>query len=81
MGIPLKKPKIPLAQVTYSIYKNRNTLKCLPGAIPDDLMSYIRQAFGGSASDRIIVERSDLPIRCDLKDSMLVEKGLDVQDI
>ena len=80
--VPIKKPGKPTAQqVTYSTYKNRNTLKALVGITPGGLTSYITPAYGGSASDRILVERGDLPQKCDPGDSIMSDKGFNVQDI
>lgn len=61
MECPIKKPACPLAQQTsFSSYKNRNTLKVVVGSSPGGLMSHIPESYGGSASDRQLVERSDL---------------------
>lgn len=80
--VPIKKTGKPTAQqVTYSSYKNRNTLKALIGITPGGLTSYITPAYGGSASDRILVERGDLPQNCDPGDSIMSDKGFNVQDI
>lgn len=82
MEVPIQKPSKPKAQqITYSSYKNRNTLKTIVGITPGGLASYIPDSHGGSASDRILVERSDLPRMCDPKDSIMCDKGFDVQDI
>ena len=79
---PIQKPKFPIAQQsTYSTYKNRNTVKVLVGVTPGGMSRYISPAYGGSASDRQIVERSDLPSMCDPKDSIMSDKGFDVQDL
>lgn len=79
---PMKKPKNPSAQqATFSTYKNRNTVKVLVGATPGGLVSYMSNAYGGSTSDRQIVERSGLPSLCDVNDSIMADKGFNVQDI
>jgi len=79
---PVKKPKLPSAQQsTFSTYKNRNTVKVLAGISPGGLCSYMSKAFGGSTSDRQIVERTTLPSMCDPGDSVMSDKGFDVQDI
>ncbi len=44
-------------------------------------MSYVSPAYGGSTSDRQIVERSDLTTKLDPTDSIMADKGFDVQDI
>lgn len=44
---------------TFSSYKNKNTLKVKVGCTPHDNVSYILDAYCGSASVRQIIERSD----------------------
>ncbi|XP_052788486.1 uncharacterized protein LOC128223234 [Mya arenaria] len=79
---PIKKPKNPTAQqATFSTYKNRNTVKVLIGTSPGGLVSYVSPSYGGSTSDRQIVERSSLAKMCDKKDSIMADKGFNVQDI
>ncbi|XP_062597070.1 multiple epidermal growth factor-like domains protein 10 [Saccostrea cucullata] len=82
--IPVKKPKPPIAlQATFSTYKNRNTVKVLVGSSPGGLISYVSPAYGGSASDRQLVERSPL-LSADLfepGDSLMADKGFNVQDL
>lgn len=79
---PIQKPKDPVAQQqTFSHYKNKNTAKVLVSATPGGLISDVTQSYGGAASDRQIVERSTLPTMCDPKDSLLADKGFNVQDI
>lgn len=79
---PIRKPALPSAQQsTFSTYKNRNTVKTLIGATPSGLISYISPAYGGSTSDRQIVERSSLPQICSAGDSIMADKGFNVQDI
>ena len=56
---PIHKPSQPIAeQATFSMYKNRNTLKMLVGITLGGLVSFVSPAYGGSASDRQIVESS-----------------------
>ena len=79
---PIKKPKEPVAQqATFSTYKNRNTVKVLVGVSPGGLTTYVSPAYGGSASDRQICERSRLPEMCDPGDSIMADKGFNVQDL
>ena len=79
---PILKPKQPIAQqTTFSTYKNRNTVKVLVGCTPGGLVSYVSPAYGGSASDRQITERSQLPQLCDPGDSIMADKGFNVQDL
>jgi len=79
---PIKQPKLPTAQQsTFSTYKNRNTVKSVIGMTPGGLISYISPAYGGSTSDRQIIERSSLASICNSGDSIMADKGFNVQDI
>lgn len=79
---PVKKPRSPVAQQsTFSTYKNRNTIKILVGSTPGGLISYVSNAYGGSTSDRQICERSNLITICDRGDSIMADKGFNVQDL
>jgi len=79
---PIKRPKMPSAQQsTFSTYKNRNTVKAVIGSTPGGLLSYVSPAFGGSTSDRQIVERSGLNIMCNSGDSVMADKGFNVEDL
>ena len=76
---PIKKPKLSKAQ--QSTYKNRNTIKVLVGITPGGLCSNVSPAYGGSTSDRQIMECSTMPQDCDRGDSVMADKRFDVQDI
>ena len=79
---PVKRPRLPVAQQsTFSSYKNRNTVKSVIGATPGGLVSFISPAYGGSTSDRQIIERSSLHLKCDSNDSIMADKGFNVDDI
>lgn len=79
---PIKQPKHPEAQqASFSSYKNRNTVKVVVGATPGGLISHISPAYGGSVSDRQMIERSDIPNKCDPGDSIMADKGFEVQDL
>jgi hypothetical protein len=78
----IMRPKLPTAQQsTFSTYKNRNTIKIVVGATPGGLVSYISDAYGGSTSDRLIVERSALASMCDPGDELMVDKGFNIEDL
>ncbi|KAK4320932.1 hypothetical protein Pmani_008248 [Petrolisthes manimaculis] len=80
--IPLQKPKKPIAQqATYSTYKNRNTVKALIGVTPGGLISFVSDVFGGATSDRQICERSNLLNKVESGDSIMADKGFNVQDM
>jgi hypothetical protein len=82
MECPIKKPASPVAQqVTFSSYKNRNTLKIIVGATPGGLISSIPDCYGGSASDRQLIERSSLRVLCQPGDCIMADKGFNIQDL
>lgn len=79
---PINKPKQPIVQQgTFSTYKNRNTVKVMVGSTPGGMVSYVSESYGGAASDRQIVERSSLATMCDPNDSIMADKGFNVQDL
>ena len=79
---PIQKPSQPLAQqTTFSSYKNRNTLKTVIGFTPGGLVTYVSPCYGGATSDRQIIERGKLPQMCDSGDSVMVDKGFNVDDL
>ena len=76
---PIQRPKQPSKQqATFSTYKNMNTVKVLVGMTPGGLVSFVSTAYGRSASDRQIVERSDLFQLCEPGDSIMADKGFNV---
>lgn len=80
--VPVKRPKNPKSQqATFSVCKNKNTVKVIVGATPGGLVSYVSPAYAGSTSDRQIIERSSLMKDCDSKDSIMADKGFNVQDL
>ena len=73
---PVKRPSRPVTQpATFSTYKNRNTVKTLIGVTPAGLSSYMSATYGGSTSDRQILESSNVPTLCDSLDSVMSDKG------
>ncbi|XP_013420404.1 uncharacterized protein LOC106180817 [Lingula anatina] len=80
--MPIKKPSKPVAQqVTFSTYKNKNTIKTIVGVTPGGMVSHIPPAYGGSASDRLLIERDNIHVKCQRGDSVMADKGFDIQDI
>ncbi|XP_047041908.1 uncharacterized protein LOC124645958 [Helicoverpa zea] len=80
--IPIQKPSQPDAQkASFSQYKHKNTLKFLVGSSPGGLFTYCSGAYAGSTSDRQIVERSSLFEKCEPGDSIMADRGFNVQDL
>lgn len=80
--IKVQKPGNPISQqASWSSYKHANTLKVLVGSTPGGLLSYCSPAYAGSISDRQTVERSDLVKMCEPRDSILADRGYNIQDI
>ena len=80
--IPINRPSKPEAQrASFSTYKNRNTVKVLVGSTPGGMFSYVSTAYGGSTSDRQIIERSEMLDKFDQFDSIMADKGFNVQDL
>ncbi|XP_048242560.1 uncharacterized protein LOC124133758 [Haliotis rufescens] len=84
--IPIKKPSHVDAQsMTWSSYKHQNTLKTMIGCTPRGAVSFISESFGGSASDRQIIEQSPLlnPSHgmFEKQDSIMADRGIMVQDL
>ncbi|CAM1154304.1 Uncharacterised protein r2_g4268 [Pycnogonum litorale] len=83
---PIQKPSnVKNQSATFSTYKNRNTLKTLVGCTPRGLISFVSDSYGGSASDRQIIERSQLIKNSSKyfskKDSIMANRGIMVQDL
>ncbi|XP_071171650.1 uncharacterized protein [Mytilus edulis] len=83
---PIQKPSHVDAQsVTWSSYKHKNTIKTMIGCTPRGTVSYVSDAYGGSANDRQIIEKSELlQLNLNLfeqKDSIMADRGIMVQDL
>jgi len=82
--VPIQKPSNCDSQrATFSTYKNKNTLKTMIGISPRGQVIYVSPSYGGSASDRQIIERSPLVKDHMLSpgDSIMSDRGIMVQDL
>lgn len=68
-------------QAAFSYYKNDSTLKAVVGNSPGGLITYCSELYGGSTSDRQVVERSGLQAKCEAGDMIMADRGFTVQDI
>ena len=84
LQVEIEKPSnVSDQKATWSSYKHTNTLKTMVGISPRGLVTYVSPSYGGSVSDRQIIERSPL-----LKDkwlapgeSIMADRGIAVQDL
>ncbi|KAI8441274.1 hypothetical protein MSG28_014913 [Choristoneura fumiferana] len=57
--VEIEKPKKPVDQaLTWSQYKNCNTIKYLISATPDGFINFVSEGYGGRISDMYLVEQS-----------------------
>ena len=66
---------------TYSTCKSHNTVKKLVICTKSGSISYISDAYAGSATDRFITEDTNIAVRFTPGYSVLFDKGLNVQDL
>lgn len=66
---------------TFSSYKHGNTLKVLMRATPDGYICFVSEAWGGSASDREMVIRSNLMGLLERGDVIMIDKGFKIFDL
>ena len=78
----IEKPSNPIAQqVTWSSYKNRNTVKVLVGINESGAVIFISEAYGGSVSDRELFEKCGIIDRLRSGDVILCDRGFLIQDL
>ncbi|XP_040068774.1 uncharacterized protein LOC115320941 isoform X1 [Ixodes scapularis] len=66
---------------TFSSYKHYNTFKEVVGCAPDGYISFVSDLWGGSSSDRVIVEKSGLLEQLQPGDAIMVDKGFKLNDL
>lgn len=81
--ITIQKPTCLCCRIKfYSQYKRNLTVKFMTGVSPAGLITFVSDAYGGRASDKIIFEESNLINKlCPNKDAIMVDKGFLIDDI
>ncbi|CAN7941798.1 unnamed protein product [Ixodes hexagonus] len=80
--VRIQKPSSLLAQrQTFSPYKHYNTYKAVVGCTPNGYICHVSKLWGGSVSDREIVEDSGLIGQLEPSDGMMVDKGFKFNDL
>lgn len=68
-------------RLTYSNYKHCNTFKGLLGVAPNGVVTYARDLYVGSTSDKKIVNDSGILQMLEAGDLILADKGFLIQNI
>ena len=80
--IYIEKPSNPEAQqLTFSSYKNTNTLKALIGIVPKGGISFVSTLYGGSISDKELTARSGLVDKLQSGDVIMADRGFNIHDM
>lgn len=80
--IPIEHSSNPeIQQITFSQYKNTTTMKGLVAVSENGLVMYCSELYGGSITDRQIIEKCKLLEYLKPGDIVLADKGFDISDI
>ena len=80
--IYIERPRNPEAQqLTFSTYKNNNTLKALIGITPSGSICFVSQLYGGSISDKDITLKSGFIEKLQRDDEIIADRGFNIQEI
>ncbi|XP_074632478.1 uncharacterized protein LOC141890838 [Acropora palmata] len=80
--IYIEKPSNPEAQqLTFSTYKNTNTLKALVGITPSGSVCFISDLYGGCISDKEITSKSGVIDKLQRADEIKADRGFNIQEM
>ena len=80
--IYIEKPNNPEAQqVTFSSYKNTNTMKALVGIVPKGAILFVSTLFGGSIFDKELTQKSGLVDKLQHGDCIMADRGFNIQEM
>lgn len=78
----IEMPANPSAQqLTFSNYKNRNTLKALIGITPSGVISFISDLYGGNISDKKLTQFSGLLDLLEPGDAVMADRGFTINHL
>jgi len=78
----IQMPLNPTAQqLTFSSYKNHNTLKALVGITPSGAVCYVSNLYGGNIYDKKLVMQSGFLKLLECGNSIMADRGFNIDDI
>jgi len=78
----IEKPSNPEAQqLTFSTYKNTNTLKALVSITPSGSVCFISDLYGGCISDKVITSKSGFIDKLQRGDEVMADRGFNIQEM
>ena len=70
-----------IQQLTFSNYKNHNTLKSLIGITPSGAVCFISDLYGGNISDKKLTAECGILKLLESGDAIMADRGFTIEDI